>query len=47
MGCGKVYLLNPSDIHIQFLEDLERKRVKDYPCPECNCELTLIDESKK
>jgi len=44
MGCGKVYLLNPSDIQIVFLADLDRKRVKDYPCPECICELILIDE---
>jgi hypothetical protein len=44
MGCGKAYLLGMPDLDIEFLEDFDRRRIKNHPCPECNCELILIDD---
>gem|GEM_PF-5460023 len=44
MGCGKTHLIPGSEISIEYLEPLNRKRVRDYPCPECGCELILVDD---
>jgi len=47
IGCGKYHILNMSEIALEYLEDFDRKRVKDFPCPECGCDLILIGKAEK
>lgn len=44
MGCGTFHMIPVEQIRLEYVEMIDRKRLREIYCSRCGCELILIEE---